>query len=238
MLHLSTATGSLNPMEENYRVQASVDGAALPHLMQQLDRCWAIDADLLEWYEKVENHVNGQQLFYVRSTTHIERQEIPLTHMITFPDIMTGQVLALYWTCCHLLYLRVHQIYSLLLKASSLSPLHSADFGGGQPPELPARMDPLPYIILVAQSIPYFLDEAAKAAGRSLIAFPAMAALQAIARPEVGNLEDKPALLKYFMKQTRKIDMKGLPAPFPGFVRKMTEAGRRGIDVVELVPNE
>ncbi|KAL9106212.1 MAG: hypothetical protein Q9227_008745 [Pyrenula ochraceoflavens] len=238
MLLLPAATGPFDPFQANLQFDPRQIDNMTPELLGKLDHCWAIDSDLMDWYGKVEEKANGSPLFYQQPTSVQERQESSLTHMISFPDIRTGQTLCLYWTCCHLLFYKMREIYQLLLKATTVPRLGSFDIGKSEPPELPARIDPDPYILLVAQSIPYFLDESGKAAGRTLIAFPTMAALQALAHPEVGQMMNKPALMRFFMVQIKKVNMKGLPAPFPGFVRKSIEAAKKGVNVTEVHARE
>lgn len=197
-------------------------------LVQLLEQFQRLDSELVNWYGRARN-ASAEPLFYRVLLTPEAREQNSLEASVTFPDIRTGHTLAIYWTTCHTVYERMHQLYNLLLRVIAVQGL--TDAFTSTLPSPPARTNPTAFALLATESVEYFLQPSMRAMGRTLASFPTMAALDFFARNPVPDPLDKGTLMRWFVAQARKIDMRGMPAPFPRFVSRTAAAAAQGLPV-------
>lgn len=197
-------------------------------LLSVLEQFWFLDTKLVEWYERVES-VSSKPLFQREYLGAAASEESSLQARVTFPDIRTGHTLAIYWTICHMVYERMHRAYSSLITATAVTGIGSHP--QTNPPALPQRTNPTSFALLATESVEYFLQPNMRALGRVIASWPTMAALDFFSRNPAPEPLSKPKMMRWFVIQSRKIDMRGMPAPFQGYLTKTADAASRGMKV-------
>ena len=103
--------------------------ADTPVLIQLLQLCSSLDAELLAWNEKLKNQVQGQLYWTVPSVANNPSDDLVLGRVFPlsfqFPCLRVAQLLLLYWSMLILLYRTIQHIQERLKSQVS----HSTETG-------------------------------------------------------------------------------------------------------------